>query len=174
MKTQLKNITKQIGSSLDHVRKGVEWYLDKNGFLLYAAPNSQTSTPQALINSGQACRLLAVAYGVNANAAATDTPVNMISTTKFSVFQVVWTNASISLTTATGGVYTATALGGTAIMTAAALSTCTGPTIVFQATVASTAVVSQTNLYVHITTAQGAAATVDCYIFGYAFDSVLP
>lgn len=117
-------------------------------------------------------RLLAYAKGVNVNATG-DTPLPLINTTQFSVFQVVFTNASISLTTATAGVFTAVAAGGTAIVANAALSGLTGPTIVSQRTIASTAVAqgvpANPNLYLNVGTAQGAAATMDVYVYGYDF-----
>jgi hypothetical protein len=113
-------------------------------------------------------RLLAVAKGVNVNATGDQATLQIITANPFSVFQVVMTNASISLTTALAGVFTAPAAGGTAIVANAALATLTGPTIVFQRTIASTAVQSNVlNLYLNVGTAQGAAATIDVYVYGY-------
>lgn len=125
------------------------------------------NTTQKPVEIGQnAFRLLAVAKGVNANAIA-DTAMLVIDSTQYSVFQVVATNASISLTTATGGVFTAVAAGGTAIVATAALSALTGPTVVSQRTVASTAVSTAQTLYARIAVAQGSAATLDIYVYGY-------
>lgn len=113
-------------------------------------------------------RLLAVAKGINANATGDQAVMQIIAANPFSVFQVVMTNASISLTTALAGVFTAPSAGGTAIVANAALATMTGPTIVFQRTVASTAAQSNVlNLYVNVGTAQGAAATFDCLVYGF-------
>lgn len=113
-------------------------------------------------------RLLAVAKGINVNATGDQAVMQIITANPFSVFQVVMTNASISLTTAAAGVFTAQAAGGTAIVANAALSAMTGPTVVSQRTVAATAVQSNVlNLYVNVGTAQGTAATVDCYVYGY-------
>jgi hypothetical protein len=45
----------------------------------------------------------------------------------------------------------------------------TGSTVVSQRTVASTALQAGQNLYVNVGTAQGAAATMDVYVYGYDF-----
>ena len=80
----------------------------------------------------------------------------------------MFTNASISLTTAAAGVFTAPNASG-AIVSNAALSALTGPTIVSQRTVASTAINTGQYLYINVGTVQGAAATMDVYIYGYDF-----
>ena len=126
-----------------------------------------TNHPQGLV-SNQAIRLLAYFQGVNVNATG-DTVLPIINSTTYSVSNVVMTNASVSLTTAAAGVFTAPAAGGTAIVANAALSALTGSTVVSQRTVASTAAQSGQNLYVNVGTAQGAAATVDVYVYGYDF-----
>lgn len=126
-----------------------------------------TNHPQGLV-SNQAIRLLAYFQGVNVNATG-DTVLPIINSTTYSVSNVVMTNASVSLTTAAAGVFTAPAAGGTAIVSNAALSALTSSTVVSQRTVASTASQSGQNLYVNVGTAQGAAATVDVYVYGYDF-----
>lgn len=126
---------------------------------------TQSSHPQ-LVGTNQALRLLAVYQGVNANVTG-DTVLPIINSTTYSVKNVVFTNASISLTTATAGVFTAPAAGGTAIVADAALSALTGSTVVSERTVATTAAKTGQNLYVNVGTAQGAAATFDVYVYGY-------
>jgi hypothetical protein len=126
-----------------------------------------TNHPQGLV-SNQAIRLLAYFQGVNVNATG-DTVLPIINSTTYSVSNVVMTNASVSLTTAAAGVFTAPAAGGTAIVSNAALTALTSSTVVSQRTVASTAAQSGQNLYVNVGTAQGAAATVDVYVYGYDF-----
>lgn len=128
---------------------------------------TQGGHPQVL-SSNQALRLLASATGVNANAAG-DTVLQLLDSSSYSVKFVVFTNASISLTTAYAGVFNAPSAGGTAIVANAALSALTGPTVVSERTVASTAVQTAQNLYVNVGTAQGAAATFDVYVYGYDF-----
>lgn len=123
-----------------------------------------------VVQGSYALRLLGVARGINANAVA-DTEIPIINTNRYSVFQVVATNASISLTTATAGLFTAPAAGGTAIVATAALSALTGPTVVAQRTVAATAVQTGQKLYARTVVAQGAAATYDLYVYGYDFST---
>lgn len=123
-----------------------------------------------VVQGAYGLRLLGVARGVDANAVA-DTQMPIINSNRYSVFQVVYTNASISLTTATGGVFTAPAAGGTAIVATAALSALTGPTVVSQRTVAATAVQTGQTLYVRNAVAQGAPATYDVYVYGYDFST---
>ena len=128
---------------------------------------TQGGHPQVL-SSNQALRLLASATGVNANATG-DTVLPLLDSSSYSVKFVVATNASTSLTTAAAGVFTAPSAGGTAIVANAALSALTGPTVVSERTVASTAAQTGQNLYVNVGTAQGAAATFDIYVYGYDF-----
>ena len=129
-------------------------------------PAVTSSAHPQLVGTNQALRLLAVYQGVNANVTG-DTVLPIINSTTYSVKNVVFTNASISLTTALAGVFTAPAAGGTGIVANAALSALTGPTVVSERTVASTAAQTAQNLYVNVATAQGAAATFDVYVYGF-------
>jgi hypothetical protein len=124
-----------------------------------------TNHPQNLATN-QAIRLLASYQGVNVNATG-DTVLPILNTGSYSVSNVIFTNASTSLTTALAGVFTAPSAGGTGIVANAALSALTGSTVVSQRTVASTAAQTGQNLYVNVGTAQGAAATMDVYVYGY-------
>jgi hypothetical protein len=120
------------------------------------------------ISTNQAIRLLAFYQGVNVNATGdTVLPINNSST--YSVSNVIFTNASTSLTTAAAGLFTAPSAGGTGIVANAALSALTGSTVVSQRTVASTAAQTGQNLYINVGTAQGATATMDVYVYGYDF-----
>ena len=129
-------------------------------------PAVTSSAHPQLVGSNQALRLLAVYQGVNANATG-DTVLPIINSTSYSVKNVVFTNASISLTTAAAGLFTAPAAGGTGIVANAALSGLSASTVVSERTVASTAAQTGQNLYVNVATAQGAAATFDVYVYGY-------
>ena len=130
--------------------------------------STQTIHPQNVL-SNQAIRLLAVFTGVNVNATGDAANLKIANATNWSVSNVVFTNASISLTTAAAGLFTAPSAGGTAIVANAALSALTASTVVSQRTVASTAIQTGDNLYVNVGTAQGAAATMDVYVYGYDF-----
>ncbi|HEY6019563.1 MAG TPA: hypothetical protein VIY48_06570 [Candidatus Paceibacterota bacterium] len=131
-------------------------------------PASTTTNHPQNVATNQAIRLLGFAQGVNLNATG-DTVIPVINATTYSVSNVILVNASVSLTTAAAGLFSAAGAGGTAIVSNAALSGATGPTIVSQRTVASTATLTGPNMYWNVGTAQGAAATGDIYIYGYDF-----
>lgn len=92
--------------------------------------------------------------------------------TRYRIQSIIVSNPSISLTTAVGGIYTAAAKGGIAIVAAStAWSPLTNSTAgtsgsVFQPTVVNgaTAFYNSTTLYLSLTTPQGAAATADVTI----------
>ncbi len=129
-------------------------------------PASTTTIHPSNVASNQAIRLLASYQGVNVNQTG-DTVLPISNTTNYSVSNVIFTNASTSLTTALAGVFTAPGAGGTAIVANAALSALTGSTVVSQRTVAATAAQAGQNLYVNVGTAQGADATMDVFVYGY-------
>jgi hypothetical protein len=92
---------------------------------------------------------------------------------KFILRRIVVTNASISLTTAAGGVYTAASKGGTAVVASSqAYSSLSASTLFLDLTLSTSGSASTTvkssipNLYLSLTTAQGAAATADVYVYG--------
>lgn len=95
-----------------------------------------------------------------------------IAATKYVVRRVIVTNASASLTLAAGGVYTASAKGGTAVVAAAQLySALTGSGKVADLTLAVlTDVLTANPLYLSLTVAQGGAATADIYVVGDILD----
>jgi hypothetical protein len=132
-------------------------------------PATTTTIHPSNLASNQAIRLLGVATGVNVNATGDQATIAINNSTNYSVSNVVFTNASISLTTAAAGLFTAPSAGGTGIVANAALSGMTASTVVSQRTVASTAIQSAQNLYLNVGTAQGAAATMDVYVYGYDF-----
>jgi hypothetical protein len=129
-------------------------------------PATTVANHPSNLSTNQAIRLLASFQGVNVNAGG-DTVLPVINTDRYSVSNVVFTNASVSLTTALAGVFTAPSAGGTAIVANAALSAMTSASVVSQRTVASTAAISGQNLYVNVGTVQGAAATMDVFVYGY-------
>lgn len=134
-------------------------------------PSTTVTIHPSNVATNQAIRLLAVATGVNVNATGDQAVLPIINSTNYSVSNVVFTNASVSLTTAAAGLFTAPSAGGTGIVANAALSGLTGSTVVSQRTVASTAVQTGQNLYLNVGTAQGAAATMDVYVYGYDFSN---
>ena len=91
----------------------------------------------------------------------------------FIVADIIVRNASISLTTAAGGIYTAASKGGSAIVGAVqaytALTTSAKWVALTKAGTALTDVLNQASLYFSLTTGQGAAATADIYVYGRLF-----
>ena len=129
-------------------------------------PATTVTNHPSNLATNQAIRLLASYQSVNVNATG-DTVLPILNTGNYSISNVIFTNASTSLTTAAAGLFTAPSAGGTGIVANAALSALTGATVVSQRTVASTAAQTGQNLYVNVGTAQGAAATMDVYVYGY-------
>jgi hypothetical protein len=102
-------------------------------------------------------------------------PSTWVAGQSYMISQIQYNNPSTSLTTATAGVFSAVSAGGVTIVTSAALSGLTStsvnatgslviPTLANQATV-----YTQANQFFRIGTAQGAAATLDVYIFGVVY-----
>lgn len=118
---------------------------------------------------------LAQLLGANFNT-TNDQPIQMPPlVTKFQITRIVVTNASLSLTTAQGGLYPQPAKGGVAIVANSQVhSTLTAAPVLLNPTLtigANTTAYSATNLtafsiYLSLTIAQGAACTADVYIFG--------
>lgn len=129
------------------------------------APVNTLNKPVEMGTNG--FRLLAVARAVNVNATGDVAVMPIVNSGSYSVFQVVFTNASISLTTAAAGLFTAANAGGTGIVANAALSGLTSATVFSQRTVATTALQTAQNLYLNVGTAQGAAATMDVFVYGF-------
>lgn len=93
----------------------------------------------------------------------------------FRITKISAGNASISLTTAAGGIYTAASKGGTAVVAAAQVyTTLTGPTLIQSQTIAATPgntiYPASQALFLSLTTAQGAGATADFYVWGDLLD----
>lgn len=97
-----------------------------------------------------------------------------LSSARCIVTEILVDNASISLTLAAGGLYTAVSKGGNAVVAATQLySALTATTKLVRLTVAAiglTDVVVSGTLYLSLTTAQGSAATADVRVYGYPLD----
>lgn len=132
-------------------------------------PASTTTIHPQNVLSNQAIRLLGVATGVNLSQTGDAATIAIANTTNYSVYQVVVTNASGNVATGAIGVFPLPGGAGTATVSNAALTGVTGPTIVSQRTVNSTAIQSAQNQYVRVGTA--VSGTVDVYIFGYDFST---
>ena len=112
--------------------------------------------------------LLGVLKGANFNSTS-DQPI-AISGAKYVIRRIVVTNASTSLTTAAGGLYTGAAKSGTTIVGAAQIYTALTAASKFvdltlEAGIATDSLTA-TSIFLSLTTGQGGAATADVYIFG--------
>ena len=128
--------------------------------------NSAQNHPQG-VQSNQALRLLASAKGVNVNAVA-DTVASIINNSgSYSVQSIIVANASINLDTAQLAIYSGPGATGTTVKSAYALSGNSSSAKVVVTAATSTDLLSGGNIYIRCTTAQGAAATCDVFIYGY-------
>jgi hypothetical protein len=132
-------------------------------------PATTVTTNYVPVNTQQALVLIGVVKGLSV-ATAGDTPMPLTGQlTNFVPTTVVTTNANVTMATATVGIYTQPAAGGTAVLTTAAL---TGQTTNSFAYVrAATAVAAMVTaappvLYVNVGTTV-ATGTVDIYLYGY-------
>ena len=134
-------------------------------------PAITNTTHPSNLNSQQALRVLAVLKGVS-TAAAADFAVQINNSALYVPVSVVVANANNagatqSVASVNLGIYTAVSKGGSAVLTAAALTSQTTPSYVTisAASNPNTAQSAQT-IYVNISTAF-ATATVDVYVYGY-------
>lgn len=82
--------------------------------------------------------------------------------------KIIVTNASINLTTAAGGIYSAISKGGTAVVAAGQVySALSASAKILALTLAVTDRRTDALLYLNLTTPQGAPATADVYVIGY-------
>lgn len=96
-----------------------------------------------------------------------------INSSEYIVRRIVASNASISLTTAVGGIYTAASKTTPLVANTQVYSALTAPTKYKDLTLtalAGTDVITAATLYLSLTTPQGVAATADIYIIGDRLD----
>lgn len=126
-------------------------------------------------------RVVAKRIGANFNVTTDQTlPIEVADTDDlavtgeqlFTITNILVTNASVSLTTAVGGIYTAAAKSGPIVSAGQVYSALTAANKFVLLTLSGTAltdVVNQANLYLSLTTPQGVAATADVYVYGRLF-----
>lgn len=130
-------------------------------------PASTTTNHPSNLATNQALRLLASAQAVNLNAVG-DTVAKLLNDSGFvSVESIIVANASVDLTTAQLAVFTGPGGTGTAIKTAYALTGNTSSAKVTVTAANSIDAIDVSELYIRCTTAQGAAATANVFIYGY-------
>lgn len=95
--------------------------------------------------------------------------------TKYMVDRIIVTNASLSLSTAVGGIYTAVSKSGAIVANSQVYSALTAATKWVALTLTGTAltdVLTGDPIYLSLTTPQGAAATANIYIYGRLFQGL--
>lgn len=129
------------------------------------APVNTNNNPVEM--GAQALRLLGVVKGLSVNAVGDPAIMQIINATKWVPTTVVTANANVSMATATVGLNTAAAAGGTAVLTTAALTGQTTNAFVFvRAATAVAAAQTAQSLFVNVGVAV-AGGTVDLYLYGY-------
>ena len=129
-----------------------------------------TTVPDATKALSTRFRLLAKVTAADFNIVTDQAIANLPA--KWIIRRIVVQNASVNMTTAAGGFYTGAGKTGTVIVAAAQVySALTAAGIWIDLTLAAgvltgTAALTATTIYFALTTAQGAAATADIYIFG--------
>jgi hypothetical protein len=154
-------------------RSSTRYTADGGGFITNVANNDVPDLLDAACSPMAVSGLIGRLINANMNV-TTDQPIplNVPTGARYLLTKIWLGNASTSLTTAAGGIYTAAAKGGTVIVLAATVYTgFTGPTV--YATIAGGVVAAQlalaqtaNPLYFNLTTAQGAAATADIFVYG--------
>jgi hypothetical protein len=145
---------------------GSTWFDTTNGVLWQCMVNTAGAAIWKPVSSGIMFSLI----GANMNV-TTDQQLNahIPSASRYYITRILITNASISLTTAAGGFYTAAGKGGTTLVASSQVYTqLTGANLALAATLASGATNNTFTgaPYVSLSTAQGAAATADIYVTG--------
>lgn len=108
---------------------------------------------------------------IGANMNSTADQAITIGSGNYIIRRITVTNASVSLTTAVGGVYPTTSKGGTALVAAGQVyTTLSAPTKVLDATLATTDRQTVTTIYLSLTNPQGSTATADIYIWADKLD----
>ena len=154
------------------VRSGVTYQSDAGGLIAGVATSNNNSFDIVdLMASGcvpmVATRFAGRIFGADFNSTADQQiPLLIPANARFRLTKLTVENASLSLTTAAGGVYNAASKGGTAAVAAGqAYSALTGSGKALDLTLANTDVqAAGTQLYLSLTTPQGAAATADLYV----------
>lgn len=116
--------------------------------------------------------LLTEKLSFNVNSAGSDNAIT-VEASRYRIDRITVDNASINLTLATAGVFTAAGGGGTTVAADQVLSALTATTKFDDLTLdagVGTDVLTSATIYARCGTAQGAAATCDLRVFGWRYD----
>lgn len=128
-------------------------------------PVSTSNNPA--LQGSQALRLLGVVKGLSVATVGDPAIMQIINATTWVPTIVITANANVTMATATVGLYTAAAAGGTAVLTVAALTGQTTNAFAYvRAATAIAAAQTAQSLFVNVGVAV-ATGTVDLYLYGY-------
>ena len=116
--------------------------------------------------------LLASKSAVDLNAATSDNAIT-VESARYRLDKIIVDNASVNLTTATLGVFTAAGGAGTTVVADQAIAALTASSKFMDLTLAggvTADVLTAGTLYVRVGTAQGVAATANVWLFGYTLE----
>lgn len=125
-------------------------------------------TPTTLSRYG----LLGSLSGADMNSTADQTITLTTITSNCVIRRILVTNASVNLTTAAGGVYTGAAKTNAIVSAAQVYTALSAAAKYLDLTLTGTALTDRVtaNIYLSLTTGQGAPATADVYVFGEKLD----
>lgn len=138
------------------------------GLLASSTADAALATLRALPRYG----LLGKAAAIDMNVATSDNAITLASS-RYRIDKVTVENASVNLTTATAGLFTAAGGGGTTLAADQSLAALTATSKYKDLTldaVTSTDLLTAGTVYLRVGTAQGVAATANVWIWGYMFD----
>jgi hypothetical protein len=141
-------------------------YYDKQGDSSASIPGT-VGGPYGLSDAMPSMLLLGVLLGANMNSTV-DQPI-VLECSKYRLREILITNASVSLTTAVGGIYDAASKGGNALVPATqAFNALTGATLAISPPLTGVTgqIATAQTIFLSLTTGQGAAATADIYVYG--------
>lgn len=116
--------------------------------------------------------LLASLASINLNSAASDNAVT-VESSRYRIDKIIVDNASINITTATLGVFTAAGGAGTTVVADQAITALTAATKFMDLTLGGSVtadVLTAGTIYLRVGTAQGAPATANVWVFGWALE----
>jgi hypothetical protein len=139
-------------------------------FGLSLVDDSNAAAGRVTLGVSQINRLIASIIGANMNVDTDQAMTMALTPAKYIIRKIVATNASINLTTAAGGIYTAASKSGVTVVANTQVYTALTAAAKFVdltlAAGVTADVATAATLFLSLTTPQGAAATADIYVFG--------
>lgn len=152
------------------VASGATYVSDNNGIIVNVASVADVISLQAagcVQLVPQPSNLVAKLIGANFNETI-DQQLTLYTLSKYRVTKITVTNASISLTSAVGGLYNQAGKAGTPLVASSqAYSALTAGNLALDLTLnfTTTVLAALTPIYFSLSTSQGAAATADIFVY---------